>query len=48
MYIHCTGGDTMPYEEKAQVPARLHSLTLEGRERLSLSGVEDVHGRPIY
>ena len=34
----------MPYEEKAQVPARLHSLTLEGRERLSLSGVEDVSG----
>lgn len=34
----------MPNEEKARVPAKFHSLRLEGREKLSLSGVEDVTG----
>ena len=34
----------MPYEEKAKVPAKRHSLSLEGRNRLSISGVEDVSG----
>ena len=34
----------MAYEENARVPAKLHSLQLEGREKLSLSGVEDVTG----
>ena len=31
----------MAYEEK-KTPAKAHTLILEGRERLSLSGVEDV------
>ena len=34
----------MAYEESAHVPARVHSLQLEGREKLSLTGVEDVSG----
>jgi sporulation protein YabP len=34
----------MAYEETARVPAKHHSLQLEGREKLSLSGVEDVSG----
>ena len=34
----------MAYEESARVPAKLHSLQLEGREKLVLSGVEDVTG----
>ena len=34
----------MAYEEKAPVPAKRHSLQLEGREKLSLGGVEDVTG----
>ena len=34
----------MPHEEKAQTPARWHSLSLEGREKLSITGVEDVSG----
>jgi len=34
----------MPYEEKAKIPAKHHSLSLEGRNRLSISGVEDVSG----
>ena len=34
----------MPHEEKPQAPARWHSLSLEGRERLSITGVEDVSG----
>ena len=34
----------MAYEENERVPAKLHSLQLEGREKLSLSGVEDVTG----
>ena len=34
----------MPYEEKARLPAKRHSLSLEGRNRLSISGVEDVSG----
>lgn len=34
----------MPYEEKARLPAKIHSLNLERRERLSIAGVEDVSG----
>ena len=34
----------MAYEESAHVPARVHSLQLEGREKLNLTGVEDVSG----
>ena len=34
----------MAYEESARVPAKIHSLQLEGREKLKLSGVEDVSG----
>ncbi len=34
----------MANEEKTRAPARFHSLQLEGREKLSLSGVEDVSG----
>ena len=34
----------MAYEESVRVPAKIHSLQLEGREKLSLSGVEDVSG----
>ena len=40
----CTGVSVMAYEETAHVPAKLHSLKLEGREKLDLSGVEDVTG----
>ena len=32
----------MPYGENTKVPAKHHSLSLEGRNRLSISGVEDV------
>ena len=34
----------MPKEELIKTPARLHALHLEGRERLSVAGVEDVSG----
>jgi len=34
----------MPYEESRNVPAKHHSLNLEGRAKLSISGVEDVSG----
>ena len=34
----------MPHEEKPQAPARWHSLSLEGREKLGITGVEDVSG----
>ena len=34
----------MAYEESTRVPAKIHSLQLEGREKLSLNGVEDVSG----
>ena len=34
----------MPKDELKTVPARLHGLHLEGRERLSIIGVEDVSG----
>ena len=34
----------MAYEESTRVPARVHSLQMEGREKLNLSGVEDVSG----
>ena len=34
----------MAYEELQRLPAREHVLTLSGRERLTLSGVEDVTG----
>ena len=34
----------MPHEEKPQAPARWHSLSLEGREKLSITGVDDVTG----
>lgn len=34
----------MPYEEIQRTPPRLHSLHMEGREKLSVTGVEDVSG----
>ena len=34
----------MAYEEANRAPAKLHSLQLEGRKKLTLSGVEDVTG----
>ncbi len=34
----------MPYEERPAVPERLHCLRLEGRSKLSITGVEDVSG----
>ena len=34
----------MAYEELTPLPAKHHSLSLEGREKLSLTGVEDVSG----
>ena len=34
----------MEREKTGAVPARFHSLHLEGREKLSLTGVEDVTG----
>ena len=34
----------MANEEPARTPAKFHSLQLEGREKLSLTGVEDVSG----
>lgn len=34
----------MPYEQAQQSLVRTHSLSLEARERLSISGVSDVSG----
>ena len=34
----------MPHEETPRAPARWHSLSLEGREKLSITGVDDVSG----
>ena len=34
----------MPFEEKQGALIRAHSLSLEGREKLSVTGVEDVTG----
>lgn len=34
----------MPYDEIPRTPARQHSLSMDGRARLSISGVEDVSG----
>ena len=34
----------MPYEEVPKVAARHHTLSLEGRSRLSIAGVDDVSG----
>ena len=34
----------MPYEEIPQMPERCHSLRLEGRTKLSITGVVDVSG----
>lgn len=34
----------MPYDEVQRAIARPHSLSLEARERLSISGVNDVSG----
>ena len=34
----------MPYEEMENKPARRHSLSIEGREKLSVTGVDDVSG----
>lgn len=34
----------MAHEEKQSAPARWHSLSLEGREKLSITGVDDVSG----
>ena len=38
------GGDEMPNEELKRVPPGAQGLHLEGRERLSVIGVEDVSG----
>lgn len=34
----------MPYEESSKVPARQHSVNMEGRAKLSITGVDDVSG----
>ncbi len=34
----------MPMEDLTQLPSKLHSLTLENRERLQIRGVVDVTG----
>ena len=34
----------MPYEELPRTPERFHSLRLEGRTKLSITGVDDVSG----
>jgi len=34
----------MPYEEMPRTPGRFHSLQLEGREKLRITGVDDVSG----
>jgi len=34
----------MAYEEVRKMPVKLHGLNLEGRGKLSISGVEDVSG----
>lgn len=34
----------MPYNEIAAAREKTHSLNMDGRERLSLSGIEDVAG----
>ena len=34
----------MPHEESQRAPARWHSLSLEGRDKLSITGVDDVSG----
>ena len=34
----------MPYEETQRAPARRHCLSMESREKLSVSGVDDVSG----
>ncbi len=34
----------MPYDEIKKVPARAHNVSMEGRAKLSVSGVEDVSG----
>lgn len=34
----------MPYEEIQRAPARLHCLNMESREKLSITGVDDVSG----
>ena len=34
----------MPYDQIPKPPARPHSLSLESREKLSISGVDDVSG----
>ncbi len=34
----------MTHEETQRAPARWHSLSLEGREKLNITGVDDVSG----
>ena len=34
----------MPYDQNPKPPARPHNLSLEGRAKLSISGVDDVSG----
>lgn len=34
----------MPYEEMQRMPAKAHTLSLENRSKLSITGVEDVAG----
>lgn len=43
-HILSTGGERMPKEELKKLPAGPHGLQLEGREKLSVRGVEDVSG----
>ena len=42
--IYIYGGEIMPYEDVRQLPAKVHGLSLEARDRLSITGVEDVSG----
>ena len=44
LHIHGIGGENMPYEEIKKVQQRPHSLNLEGREKMSITGVDDVSG----
>ena len=43
-HILSVGGENMPDKDLKSVPARLHGLHLEGREKLSVIGVQDVSG----
>lgn len=39
-----TGGERMERENAPRLPVKAHSLRIDNREKLSISGVEDVAG----